>query len=177
MSNESSETLRMFNNAFDGLGAAPGNYTPASHLDEIDAVNARVYATVNNGVYQARFAKTQGAYETAVTALFDTLDWLEARLTHQRYLVGGMLTEAEPRVAWLTNPARSLWPCFCHILLRAMRSASIMVGKPVATDGTSGQIDAWTTRNPAIPRTRPWLSTTAVGSPSTPIGTVEVGCW
>lgn len=98
VSNESSEILRMFNSAFDGVGAAVGDYSPAAHLAEIDAVNARVYDTVNNGVYRAGFAKTQSAYEDAVTALFDTLDWLETRLTHQRYLVGGMLTEADIRL-------------------------------------------------------------------------------
>ncbi len=98
VSNESSEILRMFNSAFDGCGAAPGDYAPAVHLAEIDEVNARVYATVNNGVYRAGFAQTQGAHEAAVTELFDTLDWLETRLTHQRYLVGGMLTEADIRL-------------------------------------------------------------------------------
>jgi glutathionyl-hydroquinone reductase len=98
VSNESSEILRMFNSAFDGVGAAPGDYTPAADLAEIDAVNARIYATINNGVYRAGFAKTQAAYEAAVTELFQTLDWLETRLTHQRYLVGGMLTEADVRL-------------------------------------------------------------------------------
>lgn len=98
VSNESSEILRMFNSAFDGVGAAPGDYTPAADLAEIDAVNVRIYATVNNGVYRAGFAKTQAAYETAVTEVFQTLDWLETRLTHQRYLVGGMLTEADIRL-------------------------------------------------------------------------------
>ncbi|OYU18008.1 MAG: glutathione-dependent reductase, partial [Rhodobacteraceae bacterium PARR1] len=98
VSNESSEILRMFNSAFDGVGAAPGDYSPAALLAELDEVNARVYDTVNNGVYRAGFAKTQSAYEAAVTALFDTLDWLETRLTHQRYLVGGMLTEADIRL-------------------------------------------------------------------------------
>lgn len=98
VSNESSEIMRMFNSAFDGCGAAPGDYTPAARLDEIDAVNARVYDGVNNGVYRAGFAKTQAAYETAVAEVFDTLDWLEARLAGQRYLVGDTLTEADIRL-------------------------------------------------------------------------------
>ncbi len=98
VSNESSEILRMFNSAFDGVGAAPGDYSPAAHLAEIEEVNARVHATVNNGVYRAGFAKTQGAHETAMTELFDTLDWLDARLTHKRYLVGSSLTEADIRL-------------------------------------------------------------------------------
>ncbi len=98
VSNESADIVRMFNGAFDGIGAAPGDYSPAALRPEIDAVNARVYATVNNGVYRAGFATTQEAYEEAVTALFDTLDWLEERLSTQRYLLGEALTEADMRL-------------------------------------------------------------------------------
>jgi putative glutathione S-transferase len=98
VSNESSEIIRMLTTAFDALGAAPGDYYPAEHRAEIDAVNARVYDTVNNGVYKAGFASTQSAYEAAATAVFTTLDWLEARLAAQRYLVGGRLTEADIRL-------------------------------------------------------------------------------
>ena len=97
VSNESADIVRMFNGAFDAIGAAPGDYSPAPLRPEIDAVNARVYATVNNGVYRAGFATTQAAYEEAVTALFDTLDWLEHRLSTQRYLLGA-LTEADIRL-------------------------------------------------------------------------------
>jgi len=98
VSNESSEIIRMFNTAFDAVGAAPGDYYPAEHRTEIDAVNARVYDTVNNGVYRAGFASTQSAYEIAATAVFETLQWLEARLAAQRYLVGDRLTEADIRL-------------------------------------------------------------------------------
>ena len=98
VSNESSEILRMFGSAFDAIGAAPGDYTPAARLDEIEAVNARVYETVNNGVYRAGFATTQAAYEEAVRTLFDSLDWLEQRLSRQCYLVGEALSEADIRL-------------------------------------------------------------------------------
>jgi putative glutathione S-transferase len=98
VSNESSEIIRMLNSAFDGVGAAPGDYHPAPLRPEIEAVNARVYDSVNNGVYKAGFATTQAAHEEAVLALFDALDWLEARLSRQRYLVGGVLTEADIRL-------------------------------------------------------------------------------
>jgi putative glutathione S-transferase len=97
-SNESSEIIRMFNSAFDGVGAKPGDYYPKPLRAEIDAVNERVYDTVNNGVYKSGFATTQGAYEEAVGALFESLDWLEARLSRQRYLVGERLTEADWRL-------------------------------------------------------------------------------
>ena len=64
--------------AFDRLGAAEGDYYPAEHRDEIDAVNARIYDTLNNGVYTRRcFAGVQDAYEEAARSVFETLDWLE----------------------------------------------------------------------------------------------------
>lgn len=98
VSNESSEIIRMFNSAFDALGAAPGDYYPEALRGEIEAVNARVYDTVNNGVYKAGFATTQAAYEEAVDRLFDSLDWLEERLGHRRYLAGNRPTEADWRL-------------------------------------------------------------------------------
>ncbi len=98
VSNESSEIIRMFNSAFDGVGAAQGDYYPSDLRAEIDALNARIYATVNNGVYRAGFATTQEAYEEAFRALFETLDLLEARLTGQRFLFGERLTEADWRL-------------------------------------------------------------------------------
>ena len=98
VSNESSEIIRMFNSAFDRLGAKPGDLYPEALRDEIDEVNQRVYDTVNNGVYKCGFATTQEAYEDALVALFDTLDWLEERLSKQRYLVGAQITEADWRL-------------------------------------------------------------------------------
>ena len=98
VSNESAEILRMFNSAFDGVGAAAGDYYPEPLRGEIDALNDRIYHTVNNGVYKAGFATTQAAYEEALHPLFETLDWLDARLATQRYLMGDRLTEADWRL-------------------------------------------------------------------------------
>ncbi|MDP3408336.1 glutathione S-transferase family protein [Bosea sp. (in: a-proteobacteria)] len=98
VNNESSEIIRMFNTAFDGVGAKPGDFYPAALRPEIDAVNERVYATVNNGVYKAGFATTQDAYEEAVGPLFETLDWLEERLATRRFVAGEDLTEADWRL-------------------------------------------------------------------------------
>jgi putative glutathione S-transferase len=98
VSNESSEIIRMMNSAFDGVGAAPGDFYPVALRDTIDAFNARIYATVNNGVYRAGFATTQQAYEEAVRPLFATLDALEQRLATHRYLCGERLTEADWRL-------------------------------------------------------------------------------
>ncbi|POF29835.1 glutathione S-transferase family protein [Roseibium marinum] len=98
VSNESSEIIRMFNTAFDGLTGSKLDFYPEDLREEIDTINERVYHTVNNGVYKSGFATTQEAYEEAVTALFETLDFLEDRLTRQRYLAGERMTEADWRL-------------------------------------------------------------------------------
>jgi putative glutathione S-transferase len=98
VNNESSEIIRMLNSAFDGRGAKPGNYAPAELLPEIDAINARVYDAVNNGVYKAGFATDQAVYEKEVNNLFAALDEMDALLAHRRYLVGERLTEADWRL-------------------------------------------------------------------------------
>jgi putative glutathione S-transferase len=98
VNNESAEIVRILNTAFDGLGAGPGDYYPAALRRRIDAVNERVYATLNNGVYRAGFASTQAAYEAAVLPLFETLDWLEARLAENPFLAGERFTEADIRL-------------------------------------------------------------------------------
>ncbi|PZQ52246.1 MAG: glutathione-dependent reductase [Rhodovulum sulfidophilum] len=99
VSNESSEIIRMLNSAFDGITGDRLDFWPAPLRDAIEAVNARVYATVNNGVYRAGFATTQEAYTEAALGVFETLDWLEDRLGRQRYLVGEQVTEADWRLA------------------------------------------------------------------------------
>lgn len=98
VSNESAEIIRMLNSAFNGLGATAGDYYPQRLQAEIDSVNELVYHNVNNGVYRAGFATTQVAYNEAVTDVFKVLDQLETRLTHQRYLLGSTLTEADWRL-------------------------------------------------------------------------------
>lgn len=98
VSNESADIIRMFNSAFNGTGAKPGDYYPAGQHQQIDALNQRIYDTVNNGVYRAGFATTQDAYEEALYPLFRSLDWLEHRLTHSRYLLGHKTTEADWRL-------------------------------------------------------------------------------
>jgi len=98
VNNESSEIIRMLNSEFDEVGARPGDYYPQALRADIDAVNARIYDTLNNGVYKAGFATTQAAYEKAVLPLFETLDWLEQRLADRRFLFGNNLTEADIRL-------------------------------------------------------------------------------
>ncbi|WP_397473426.1 glutathione S-transferase family protein [Pusillimonas sp.] len=98
VNNESSEIIRMLNSAFDGVGAAAGDYYPVELRAEIDEMNALVYPNINNGVYRAGFATTQEAYEQAVGELFDALEKVERRLLKQRYLAGATLTEADWRL-------------------------------------------------------------------------------
>ena len=98
VSNESADIIRMFNSAFDGLGATPADYCPERLRAEIDAVNGFVYEKINNGVYRAGFATTQAAHEEAVTALFAALDDLEERLRVNRFLAGADFTEADIRL-------------------------------------------------------------------------------
>lgn len=98
VNNESSEIIRMLNSAFDEWGDAQLDLYPEPLRPEIDVLNAVIYETVNNGVYRAGFARNQRAYEQAFDALFRTLDELEARLSRQRYLVGGQITEADWRL-------------------------------------------------------------------------------
>ena len=71
---------------------------PAEHLEEIEAVNKRVFTEVNNGVYRCGFAGSQQAYDAAYDRLWTAMDWLEERLSKQRYLVGDTITEADVRL-------------------------------------------------------------------------------
>ncbi len=98
VSNESAEIIRMFNSAFDGITDNREDYWPEELRGGIEAVNARVYDTVNNGVYKAGFATSQEAYDEAARALFDSLDWLEGVLGKNRYLMGDRITEADWRL-------------------------------------------------------------------------------
>ena len=121
VNNESSEIIRMFNSVFDAVGARPGDYYPAELREEIDALNARIYETVNDGVYKAGFATTRQAYERAVGPLFETLDWLDDRLTGRRYLCGERVTEADIRL--LTTLLRFDLVYYSHFKCNARRLA------------------------------------------------------
>jgi glutathionyl-hydroquinone reductase len=98
VNNESAEIIRMLNAAFDGAGADGPDFYPQALRPAIDAINERVYETVNNGVYRAGFARSQEAYVEAASALFAMLDDLEKVLAGQRYLAGERITEADWRL-------------------------------------------------------------------------------
>ena len=98
VSNESSEIIRMFNTAFNELTGNTLDFYPAVLRGEVDQINERVYEPINNGVYKSGFATSQGAYDTAVTTLFDALDEMEALLGTRRYLAGDQITESDWRL-------------------------------------------------------------------------------
>lgn len=106
VNNESSEIIRMFAIEFDDLlpeglreAVRPGGgLYPENLRPEIDALNDKVYHSVNNGVYKVGFAKSQEAYNENIGPLFATLDALEERLKDATYLIGDQLTEADIRL-------------------------------------------------------------------------------
>jgi putative glutathione S-transferase len=98
VSNESSEIIRMFNSAFDDLTGNHLDLYPEALRPEINRLNDRIYPAVNNGVYRAGFATSQGAYEEAFDEVFAELDALEKLLGEKRYLSGDYLTEADVRL-------------------------------------------------------------------------------
>ncbi len=98
VSNESADIIRMFNSAFDLVGAKPGDFYPADKREQIDEINEFVYQGFNNGVYRAGFATKQQAYDEAVRDVFEVLDKVEQKLSSQRYLAGEQLTEADWRM-------------------------------------------------------------------------------
>jgi putative glutathione S-transferase len=101
VNNESSEIIRMFNNAFNDITGNTIDLYPEHLREKIDAVNELVYQSINNGVYKTGFATTQTAYDKHVNALFIALEHLNEKLSNQRYLTGNEITEADWRL-WVT---------------------------------------------------------------------------
>lgn len=99
VNNESSEIMRMLNEAFDEFSSAPGTtFYPEGLQEEIDSLNEWILPNINNGVYQAGFATAQGPYEKAVNALFEGMDRVESILKTKQFLTGDVFTEADIRL-------------------------------------------------------------------------------
>lgn len=98
VNNESSEIIRMLNAEFSRWADNSLDLYPQALRAGIDEINAYVYERVNNGAYRCGFAKSQEAYELAFQRMFEALDALEQRLSAQRFLVVGRLTEADVRL-------------------------------------------------------------------------------
>ena len=97
VNNESSDIIRIFNEAFNNITKNSLDFYPEELRDDINKLNDLIYHTVNNGVYKAGFATSQLVYEHAVKELFSTLDQLDELLEKQQFLVGNQLTEADWR--------------------------------------------------------------------------------
>jgi glutathionyl-hydroquinone reductase len=98
VNNESEDILRMLSTVFAPLAAHPVELVPPGLRSEIDALNQRIYDTVNNAVYKAGFSRSQSVYETEVFSLFATLDELDARLADRRFLFGDQPLETDWRL-------------------------------------------------------------------------------
>jgi len=101
VSNESSEIIRMMNSEFQKYAKNPelDTYPDVSATREaIDEVNDWVYPTINNGVYRCGFARTQQAYDEAITELTNSFDRIDSILQKQRYIAGDTFTEADIRL-------------------------------------------------------------------------------
>ena len=95
VNNESREIVRMFDTAFEAIGDSSLTFCPPGMADAIDETIDAIFEPINNGVYRVGFARTQQAYEEAVTQLFDALEHWEQMLERQRYLCGDRITEAD----------------------------------------------------------------------------------
>lgn len=94
VNNESREILRMLATVFQSLSNGR-ELSPPELRREIDDVLDAIYEPINNGVYKAGFARSQGAYEEAIEELFSALERWDNHLEHHQYLVGDELTEAD----------------------------------------------------------------------------------
>jgi glutathionyl-hydroquinone reductase len=145
VNNESAEVIRILNSAFDGIGARPGDWYPPPLRAEIDAVNERVYATLNNGVYRAGFARTQEAYDEAFHQLFDTLGELETLLP----------AAATSPVTGSPRPTGASSPRSCAST-PSTTCTSAATGAGSSTTRTSGPTLASSTSGPGSPRRSRW---------------------
>lgn len=99
VNNESADIVRMLDSGFSHLGHRGPDLYPAALQKDIEALNAYLYANLNNCVYQAGFATTQFAYEEAYSRVFSALDEMESRLTDGRqFLFGDNFTESDIRL-------------------------------------------------------------------------------
>ena len=95
VTNESSDIARDFDSVFEAFTGPTRSWFPDDLREQVDAMIAANYGPINNGVYRCGFAGSQLAYDEALSALFERLDWLEQHLAHSRYLVGEELTAAD----------------------------------------------------------------------------------
>lgn len=97
VSNESSDIVRMLGQ-LQLPGASGVELYPQQLQQQIDALNAKVYRCINNGVYRAGFATSQAGYDAAVGEMHGLMQELEQQLGQSRFLLGDRFTEADLRL-------------------------------------------------------------------------------
>ena len=92
VSNESADIVEFFD---EWTGGA---LYPETERERIDELNEWIYGELQNGVYRAGFARSQGAYDEAFRGVFAALERLEETLSDSRYLAGDEITLADWRL-------------------------------------------------------------------------------
>ena len=87
--------------AFEAWADTSVDLYPQSLRGDIDALNERVYQTLNNGPYMVAGATTREDYEGLRQRMIATMTELDGRLAASRYLFGSQITEADVRL-WPT---------------------------------------------------------------------------
>jgi len=146
VNNESADIVRMFNSAFDELTGNGLDLYPEGLRPAIDSLNVRMYEQLNNGVYKAGFARTQGAYEEAYESVFAMLDELEIRLSDgRRFLFGNRLTESDVRLfvtlVRFDLAYHGLFKCNRNMLAQ-MPALSAYAQRILEIPGISGTVDS-----------------------------------
>jgi putative glutathione S-transferase len=97
VNNESREVMRILDLDFAPLAERPlePSLAPPEQIEQIERVLDAIYAPINNGVYRAGFASSQGAYEAAAHELFTALAHWDGVLAEQPFVCGARMTEAD----------------------------------------------------------------------------------
>ena len=103
VNNSEDDICRMFNSSFPDARGRGADLFPESISAEHTEVSNFLYENINNGVYRAGFATSQGPYDRACRRLFDALDKMERRLTDQRFLFEDNIVDAD-------------WKFFCTLI-------------------------------------------------------------
>lgn len=143
VNNESSDILAIFNEGFGGLADGPDLY-PQALRDEIDFVNAKIYHSFSNAVYEAGYTDRQSIYEDSIELVFQTLDWLDERLAARPFVAGQVLTEADLRLFPTLFRFSAIYAVLFKCNLRPLSSYPAVVAymkRMVAIPGVGGTMD------------------------------------
>jgi glutathionyl-hydroquinone reductase len=143
VNNESSDILAIFNEGFGDLADGPDLY-PEALRDEIDFVNAKIYHSLSNAVYEAGYTDRQSIHEDSIELVFQTLDWLDARLVSRPFVAGHVLTEADLRLFPTLFRFSAIYAVLFKCNLRPLSSYPALVAymkRIVAIPGVEGTMN------------------------------------